>query len=282
MALDLRNTGLQLLFTTIRIETLNEDGTTSMGTGCFFSPTSKGNHPYIITNKHVVENAVEGRLVFTLKVDDDKFRLGNKYEIKIANFKKGWLAHSNPEIDLCIRSLKPIINQAKKEKVNIYYKVIRKDIFPTDKQIQGIDVFEQVSFIGYPNNIYDTKHNLPIYRTGTTATHIDLDYCGRSVFLIDASVFPGSSGSPVFLYDSAVHKEIDTIVISPRLLFVGIISETIIKNESGELETIKIPTNEKTVVNINQMVDLGIVIKWTEVEKLIKEYEAVYSYLKTK
>jgi hypothetical protein len=37
------------------------------------------------------------------------------------------------------------------------------------------------------------------FRRGMTATPPQLDYCGRPTFLIDASVFGGSSGSPVFL-----------------------------------------------------------------------------------
>ena len=41
---------------------------------------------------------------------------------------------------------------------------------------------------------------MPILRRGTTATPIALNFEGRPEFLIDAAVYPGSSGSPVFVY----------------------------------------------------------------------------------
>lgn len=49
--------------------------------------------------------------------------------------------------------------------------------------------------------------------------------------MIDAGVFPGSSGSPVFIYNQSSYPTKDGIVIGNRLLFVGIISETMIRDE---------------------------------------------------
>mgnify|MGYP003291781313 CR=1 FL=1 len=46
---------------------------------------------------------------------------------------------------------------------------------------------------------YDKKNNLPLVRTGTIASHPRKDFNGLPQFVIDAQVFPGSSGSPVFI-----------------------------------------------------------------------------------
>lgn len=56
-----------------------------------------------------------------------------------------------------------------------------------------------VTFIGYPNGLYEFTSLLPIVRQGYAATAMHIDHGGKPTFLIDAFVFPGSSGSPVFL-----------------------------------------------------------------------------------
>ena len=60
-----------LLLTTIRIETTIPGGI-STGTGFFFSlkrDEKQGQHiPVIVTNKHVVKNAISGKLRFSLRV----------------------------------------------------------------------------------------------------------------------------------------------------------------------------------------------------------------------
>jgi hypothetical protein len=55
--------------------------------------------------------------------------------------------------------------------------------------------------VGYPNSIWDRFNNRPIYRKGITGTSIKYRYENKPVFLIDVATFPGSSGSPVFVYN---------------------------------------------------------------------------------
>ena len=54
---------------------------------------------------------------------------------------------------------------------------------------------------------------------------------GDKVFLIDAGVFPGSSGSPVFIFNQGSYPTTDGITIGNRLLFVGIITQTMLTND---------------------------------------------------
>lgn len=60
--------------------------------------------------------------------------------------------------------------------------------------------------IGYPNGLWDSQNNLPIIRRGITATSVKKDYNGKKEFLIDAAVFPGSSGSPVFIFNEGSYS----------------------------------------------------------------------------
>jgi hypothetical protein len=55
-----------------------------------------------------------------------------------------------------------------------------------------------VLFIGYPDGRYDQANNLPILRAGKIASLPKVDFDGKPEFLIDAQVYRGSSGSPVF------------------------------------------------------------------------------------
>jgi hypothetical protein len=102
--------------------------------------------------------------------------------------------------------------------------------------------------------MFDRKHYTPVIRRGTTATPIQLDYDGRPAFLIDVSVFPGSSGSPVFSYDLAINGNIAGI----RLL--GILAEVFCRTEVGEVRSLPAPTSTSFVA-LQQMIDLGVVFK---------------------
>ena len=70
----------KLSYSTIRIECVYRDKSKGSGTGFFylFEAEGGGNYPAIITNKHVVENAVEINLVF-IKADKDRNPLDREH-----------------------------------------------------------------------------------------------------------------------------------------------------------------------------------------------------------
>ena len=69
-------------------------------------------------------------------------------------------------------------------------------------------------------------NKLPVIRQGITATPIWNDFNGEYKFLIDGGVYPGSSGSPVFICNQGAYSCNSGIVVGSRLYFVGIISDT--------------------------------------------------------
>lgn len=99
----------------------------------------------------------------------------------------------------------PLIGHIKKSGHDVYLPWIGGDLIPNVKAIEEIDLIETVTFFGYPNGIWDTANFLPIARRGVTATPISIDFQGKKQFLIDASVFPGSSGSPVFIINTGMY-----------------------------------------------------------------------------
>lgn len=122
---------------------------------------------------------------------------------------------------------------------------------------QQLDAIEPVTFIGYPNALHDTFNMTPIARRGWTATPISLDYCGNPTFLIDASVFPGSSGSPVFVLDVGGYAgKGGGWVIGGRMVVLGVLAAVHVHKTTGQL----IAASAGRVA-VDQMMDLGIVYK---------------------
>ena len=127
-----------------------------------------------------------------------------------------------------------------------------------------LSVAENVYFIGYPDNRFDEKNNLPLIRTGMIACHPKYDYNGKPIFIIDAQVFPGSSGSPVYIDLTYENMKNGQIVIGKRnLKLLGIVSATMIRN--NQLKSIQTGTKFLT----EEVLGLGIVYKATAIKDLI-------------
>ncbi len=261
----------QLLFTTVRIKTTIPKGN-STGTGFIFNYVHNGkSFPFLVSNKHVVENSIEGWIEFNLAKDNQP-DLGNIHTIHYNNFRNQWFFHPNPEVDVAISPLGPIVNQLAKNNIAIFYRSISNDIVPTEEVLKEIDAVEDVIIVGYPNGLYDTKHLLPIVRKGITATPANIDFDNQPKFLIDASIFPGSSGSPVFICNvgSFTKKGENTLYAGNRIIFLGIVASVYVRTDMNQLEIIQIPTKDIPVVKSSQMIDLGIVYKASCITEVIE------------
>lgn len=272
-----------LLFSTIRIEASNNSfKNCSVGTGFFYMKKhGESTIPFIVTNKHVIgeydsENLggfKQGRMFLT-KAKDNKPLLGEKFDININdNFSNRWFYHEDKNVDIAIIPLAPILHEVKKKhNTDLFFRSITEDIIPSKKDLENIDALEEIIFVGYPNGLFDGKNFTPIIRKGITATPIGLDFNGKKIFLIDASVFPGSSGSPVFIYKSG---KLGSITTSDRFYFCGIISRTYHKTEEGIIKQAPILTIDqecKLISESKQMIDIGIVFKSSLVRECIDQF----------
>lgn len=251
-----------LLFTTVKIDTVNNSGVGGSGTGFLFTHKYKEKtYPFIVTNKHVVQEANQGELTF-IQQDGENPKLGDSYKIYFDDFEKNWIGHPDKNIDITVMPLAPITDLITKQGVKIFYKTVGTDHIPNEEQKKEIDAFEEVIFIGYPNGIWDSKNFLPIMRKGTTATPFIVDYEGEKKFLIDASVFGGSSGSPVFIYQSGAYTTKNgPIKAGTKFYFVGVIAAVYFKTDAHDIVSLPIPTNMKNYAIDKEMIDLGIVFK---------------------
>ena len=61
----------------------------------------------------------------------------------------------------------------------------------------SVQVADDIIIIGYPRGYYDTYNLFPIVKSGIIASRWGLHFENKPGFLIDAKLFPGSSGSIV-------------------------------------------------------------------------------------
>lgn len=264
----------QLFFTTVRIDTIATNGGQGSGTGFFFSHKIGGqDYPFVVTNKHVVMGMREGALSF-LQRRDSLPTLGNGFRLRIDDWSQAWFGHPSPDIDIAICPFAPLEAHIKQQHdVDLFYRYVSSDTIPTSDQVAELDAVESVSFIGYPNGIWDSKNLLPVARRGTTASPIEVDFEGTPRFLIDASVFGGSSGSPVFILNQGTYAMKDGgVAIGSRFYFVGVIAAVFLRRQWNDIVAVPIPTVTKAMVQNEEMIDLGIVFKASTVIEAIEAF----------
>jgi len=254
----------QLTYCTVRIEGKTKEGNTSVGTGFFydFNQFEGKSIPAVVTNKHVIENIEEGGFLLNLLDANDDLDFVDHKQVIINDFENQWISHPDPNIDLCVMPIAPIVNLANTHGNKMFYVKLENSLLPTDQELEDLTAIEEIIMVGYPAGIWDSHNNKPIIRKGITATHPSLNYEGRPEFLIDAACFPGSSGSPVFLYNMGnyTNRKGGTI-IGNRFKFLGIMYAGPQYTSTGEIEIVTIPTADKLVSKSNIPINLGNVIK---------------------
>lgn len=259
--------GRNLLFTTALIRVTGPYGSGS-GTGFFYDASvgSRANEsiPVLVTNRHVVEHASSGDFQMIREGQPGQPQLGSA--VKIAFTAEDWTLHPDPEIDVAVVAIGGVLNDLRERDQAVFMRQITHQLLPTPDVIDDLDVMEPVVFVGYPSGLHDTKNLTPIIRRGTTATPVQLDHGGKPEFLIDASVFPGSSGSPVFLVQEGSYREGDHYVLSGglRVLFLGIVAAVHKRTVSGQL-IVATSLN----VEVDELIDLGVVYKWSAIDEAV-------------
>ncbi len=275
-----------LSYNTVRVEAELDDGQVSIGTGFLyaFQISNNSEYPAIVTNRHVLEKVKNIYLEFHPAGKDNKADPKGRI-IGICITDLVWYGHPNPEIDLAFVPLPGVLNQLYKEETKPYMLYLTRENFPKPSEWASLTALEPIVTVGYPYGIWDSVNNLPILRRGVTATHPKINYRGHSQFLIDSAVYPGSSGSPVFLYDIKeifLGEELNMGKHRPRL--IGILSGVYQHQQYGEMKSTPIPTIKNKIPLVNIPNNLGIVIKSTEldgfiplIDKTLKEQENIKS-----
>ncbi len=247
----------ELPYLTTKIHVKVSEDKFLIGTGFFFHLDVIWNDVnfqklMLISNKHVIlgsedmsELDRELTVFLNRKKDNEIPDLGNIEGFVIEDFRYRYYPHPDSDIDLACLDVTDFLNE------NVHFRCLdKRNLEPID--YGTIALGSDVMFAGYPENRYDTVNNLPLIRTGTIASMPDVDFNGRGEVVIDAQVFKGQSGSPVFVKSG--HDA----------LLLGVICQTMVKNSQLQI----LPAN-MSGVGIEQILGLGIVIKQRHVIELI-------------
>lgn len=275
-----KNFADQLLHCTTRIECTLPNGDKSTGSGFFFNFEIGGhNVPTIVTNKHVIAGAIQGKLRFTLGSIDWQVIPGRFHDINITDFEKAWILHPDNDVDIAIMPTQPLHKQFDTVETKLFRRSFNKGLIASHDQLINLTAIEDVIMVGYPNGIWDQANNLPLIRRGITATAAYNDYNGKKEFMVDMACFPGSSGSPVLLYNPGMyHAKGGGTVVGTRIYLLGILYAGPQHTAEGKLEIVDIPTTQ-TVRSLSRIPNnLGVVIK---AEKLL-DFEQILEVLVSK
>ncbi len=269
--------GLHLIYSTVRIEA---KGPAGISTGTAFGyqhVLQDGVAPFLVTNKHVVEGASSGQFFFTRaagNIPAEGPAFGDRLDVSYDNFGNGWHGHPDPDVDIAVFPTGKMLTDMVRDGMRPYFRPLHKGMIPTQEQLEECDVIEDILFIGYPNGIHDEYNLLPLVRHGITATPPVANYIGSPQVLIDASVFPGSSGSPVFIWD-ADHSKKSKNYGRPRYL-LGVLTASFYQTDYGHIEQIAVPTGNDQTVSFNQMIDIGVVVKAIKIVESIEDALATH------
>lgn len=267
---------------TVKITALVSNNLNSVGTGFLYQVCCEQKNIvrfFIITNKHVIAGADHISFVISqansLTDLDEFFQPINREDKEITlSLEDKVINHPNIEVDLCAIDvtveLGLIITSGKKIRSNILDSswIVSEE----DKRLYG-DV-EPVLVIGYPIGLWDTFNNLPISRTGTTATGPLSLYNGKTNFLIDVPIFGGASGSPVFLYETPTYRSSEGRSLGSKISLIGVVWGTIEQNVRGELVPENVPTNIQGIPIIKSSLNLGLALHISnllDIENIIRE-----------
>ncbi|HEY1018925.1 MAG TPA: serine protease [Sediminibacterium sp.] len=173
-----------------------------IGTGFLVIDREKEEQLFVVTNKHVIAsqkdviirfNSVAGVIFdFPVNLNDGT--------------KDHWTGHPNAEIDVSIIPIPADIiakNKLQAEPIELGSECATKQ-FLIDK---GIGEGEDIYVVGYPMSQVDSSNSFPIVRKGIISKIRHCTIQNNKDFTIDALVFPGNSGGPVFLEQLEVNFE---------------------------------------------------------------------------
>jgi Trypsin-like peptidase domain/SEC-C motif len=268
----------QFVHSTVRIECIGTRGERSSGSGYIFLFCEADGLACacVVTNKHVIQGAVQATFHLTLSKEDGTPDLGKHEPVVLRDLPRHCIPHPTPAIDLVAFPIQPIISSAKKNGRSYYIEPLCKADLATSELLDSLSPMEDIVMIGYPNGLWDELHNLPIIRRGITATHPRLRLNGKPEFLIDAACFPGSSGSPVFLANIGSFAGPDwRLVLGSRVLLLGTLYAGPQHTTTGEIVIVDVPTDTKPVAIGSIPNNLGYVIQASELLVLEKEIKKV-------
>ncbi|MEA1995406.1 MAG: serine protease [Campylobacterota bacterium] len=227
---------------------------------------------WLVTNCHVVLPMINNREVIP---DSFSFHLR-----KIENNKLIWepitlnkeqlfertLFHQDCNVDVCvIKVLDLLTDKIKNSTQYMQWYPVHEEQLPGNNNI-SIEVADDAIVIGYPRGYYDKVHLYPIVKSGIIASQWGVPFQGKPYFLIDAKLFPGSSGSIV------VSKPQQIAIVDGKMMYAKEKQFAFLGIYSGDpfLQEYPIEFDDMTIFR-KKGFDLGIVWYGNIVNEIIEK-----------
>ena len=262
----------KLMLATIRIDGVDKRSrATKFGSGFFYriAAPDGGAHDVIITNKHVLEGIEGVDLAFHTSADDG----ANGSQMIHVRGKLGapWIAHPDKEVDLCALVLADALGP---QRGRVFYHALDETHLPSARQMAEFDAIEDVLMVGYPQGLWDMRNNLPLLRRGSTASHPAIPYYidemkDVPLTVVDIAAFPGSSGSPVFIFNP--HGYTDKFGVrreERRAILIGVLAAGPLMENDGEILIDDAPTQTNVAPRVNMPINLGYIINASQLSAL--------------
>ena len=240
----------QLVHTTVRIEGRDGNGAAHSGTGFFFEfrVNATTTAPVIVTNRHVLEGMRSIIFHLTTANPDRTPNYGRHERIQVNELGQNVMFHPDSSVDLALFFVAGVFKVLTDQGKSPFWRSVGEDQLPTEQLLSSLTSFEDILLIGYPSGLWDSTNNLPLMRRGYTATPFARDFEGRREFVIDAACFPGSSGSPVYLFNQGTFRTADgSITTGSRIGLLGILWGGPQITVQGEIIVSAIPTAMQNV-----------------------------------
>lgn len=229
-------------------------GRASVGTGFFLFRPVNGDqgHVLLVTNRHVLPPLGAPRNIqLRVTVGTAGTSTVRSIEIPLVGTDGKYVdtvrLHPNPGFDVAAVNVTETIVQQ-----GIQATWLPLDLLSTPERLknENITVGDEIFLLGYPNAIFDARNVSPILRSGVIATVPSEGYAFNDAlrkqfglpdridgFLVDANVFPGSSGSVVILKQqpTTIGADGGTVVSASKKIpyVLGIVSGSIPINDSA-------------------------------------------------
>ncbi|MCY0856658.1 S1 family peptidase [Cupriavidus sp. D39] len=263
----------RIVRSTVRLMACERGIEFATGTGFFYKVERAGLvKVLILTNKHVVEGADTIRFVASTarsiddldEVQQPRGRLDQTFEVPLS---ENVHLHPDSDIDLC--GIDVTVPFGTVFLAGLKHRSLLLDSSWIASGQDHLGDIEPVAVIGYPNGIWDSHNNMPVSRMGTTATHPLASYQNGRNFLLDVAIFHGSSGSPVFLYESPFYASPDgSLTPGTRVRLLGVVWGALERTDEGEVKVEEIPTSTRQVAEFKTSLNLGVALHASAIKEI--------------